>query len=214
MTWHESERTALVDALTAAGRDAPTLCAGWLSRHLAAHVVIRQTAPVLAAGVVVPALASRTEQAIGVLAATATDDAGWRDLLSRVAAQPPRWNPLAWAGDSANLLELFVHTEDVRRGAGLDTPRDLAPGLAEELWRRLVRTAGMLYRRAPCGVVLVVPGGPRRAVHRAHGTAGTVVVRGEVGELVLHAYGRGTAARVHVLGDPTDLIALTRATGV
>ena len=72
---------------------------------------------------------------------------------------------------------------------------------------------GWIYMRAS-GVVLVVPGGPRRAGRRPRGHAGPVVVRGDVGELVLHAYGRGAAARVHVLGEPTDLVALGRATGV
>ena len=214
MTWHEFERSALVEALTAAGPDAPTLCAGWLSRHLAAHVILRESAPLLAAGVVVPALSGRTERAVEDLAATGADAAGFAELVAKVAAGPPRWSPLGWAGEAANLLEFFVHTEDVRRGAGLATPRELEPDHTTALWQRLVRTAPMLYRRAPCGVVLVVPGGPRRAVRRARGHAGTVVVRGDVGELVLHAYGRGAAARVHVLGEPTDLVALDRATGV
>lgn len=214
MTWHEFERSALVEALTTAGPDAPTLCEGWRSRHLAAHVIIRESAPLLAAGVVVPALAGRTERAIDDLAADGADARGYAALVAKVAAGPPRWSPLGWAGDSANLLEFFVHTEDVRRGAGLDTPRELATDHTLALWQRLVRTAPMLYRRASCGVVLVVPGGPRRAVRRAHGDAGTVVVRGDVGELILHAFGRGTAARVHVLGEPTDLATLGRATGV
>lgn len=214
MTWHEYERSALVEALTANGPDAPTLCEGWRSRHLAAHVIIRESAPLLAAGVVIPALSMRTERAVEDLAATGADGAGYAELVAKVAAGPPRWSPVGWAGEAANLLEFFVHTEDVRRGAGLDTPRELDPDHTTALWRRLVRTAPMLYRRAPCGVVLVVPGGPRRAVRRARGDAGTVVVRGEVGELVLHAYGRGPAARVHVLGEPTDLAALGRATGV
>jgi len=141
MTWHEFERSALVEALTAAGPDAPTLCEGWRSRHLAAHVIIRESAPLLAAGVVVPALAGRTERAIEDLAADGADASGYADLVAKLAAGPPRWSPLGWAGDSANLLEFFVHTEDVRRGAGLDTPRELAADHTLALWQRLVRAA-------------------------------------------------------------------------
>ena len=213
MTWHELERSALAGALTDAGPDAPTLCEGWRTRHLAAHVVLRESAPLVAAGIVVPALAARTERAIRELAATATQAAGYADLVAKVAAGPPRWSPMAWAGEAADLLEFFVHTEDVRRGAGHAVPRALKPLEAEALWHRLVRTAPLLYRRAP-GVVLVVPGGPRRTVRRASHGAGTVVVRGDVGELVLHAFGRGASAHVHVLGDPLDVAALGGATGI
>ena len=211
MTWHELERSALAQALTAAGPDAPTLCEGWRSRHLAAHIVLRERKPLAAAGAVVPALAGRTERAIGDLAGIATDHAGYADLVRRVAAGPGRWSPMSWAGESANLVEFFIHTEDVRRGAAQVTPLELAPAHERALWLHLVRGAPLMYRRARVGVVLVVPGGPRRAVRRARGHAGTVVVRGDVGELLLHAYGRGEAARVHVLGDPVDVAALDRA---
>lgn len=212
MTWHELERSTLARALGEAGPDAPTLCAGWRSRHLAAHIVLRETAPLVAAGIVVPALTRRTERAIDALAGTATDSASYADLVARVAAGPPRWSPMSWAGEGADLLEFFVHTEDLRRGAGPVEPLPLAPEHNRALWHRLARTAPLLYRRAPVGVVLVVPGGPRRTVRRARGDAGTVVVRGDVGELLLHAFGRGEAAHVHVLGDALDVEAVNRAT--
>jgi len=210
MTWHELERSGLSRALTAAGPDAPTLCAGWQTRHLAAHVVLRENAPLVAAGVVVPGLAARTERAIRDLGESASDPAGYADLVARVATGPSRWSPMWWAAEGANLLEFFVHTEDVRRGAGQVEPLELATAHEQALWLRLVRSAPLMYRKARVGIVLVVPGGPRRAVRRARGDAGTVVVRGDVGELLLHAFGRGEAARVHVLGDPLDVGELAR----
>ncbi|NMR20715.1 TIGR03085 family metal-binding protein [Cellulomonas fimi] len=215
MTWHQIERAALAHALREAGPDAPTLCEGWRSRHLAAHVVVRETQPTAAAGIAVPALAARTERAIQQVAGPATDPEGYADLVSRVAAGPGRLNPMSWSriGEGANLLEFFVHTEDVRRGTGPVEPLPLDQAHVDALWRRLVRSAPLLYRRAPVGVVLVVPGGPRRAVRRPTGEHGTVVVRGEVAELVLHAFGRGRAARVDVLGDPDDVAELERTTG-
>lgn len=211
MTWHEVERAALATALLAAGPDAPTLCEGWQSRHLAAHVVLRERSPLVAAGIALPMLARRTEQAIEQLAETATDRAGFTDLVAEVSAGPPGWNPMWWAGESANLLEFFVHTEDVRRGAAQVEPLELESAHVDALWRHLLRRARLMYRRAPVGVVLVVPSGPRRVVRRARADAGTVVVRGDVGEIVLHAHGRGAAARVHVLGDAADVEALERA---
>lgn len=213
MPWHRLERATLADALRAAGPDAPTLCEGWTSRHLAAHVVLRENAPLVAAGTVLRPLNPRTERAIGRLAERSAEPAAYAGLVARVAQGPPRWQPMAWVGDAGNLLEFFVHTEDVRRGAGPVPPLTLDAGHTEALWARLVRQAPLLYRRAGVGIVLVVPGGPRRAVRRPRGDAGTVVVRGEVGEIALHAFGREGAARVDVLGDSADVELLQHSLG-
>ena len=215
MPWHPLERATLAHALRAAGPDRPTLCAGWASRHLAAHVVLRETAPLVAAGAVLPPLSRRTERAIDALAERSADSGAYAALVDRVERGPGRWSPMSLMGDAGNLLEFFIHTEDVRRGAGPVPPLELDPAHTEAIWSRLARQAPLLYRRAPVGIVLVVPGGPRRAVRRPKGDAGTVVVRGEVGELALHAFGREGAAHVDVLGDPADVEALQRSgTGV
>lgn len=213
MPWHTVERTALAQALRDAGPAAPTLCTGWTSRHLAAHVVLRESRPLVAAGAAIRPLNPHAERAVGRLADRSADPDGYDRLVARVEAGPPRWHPFAWAGDAANLLELFVHTEDVRRGAGPVPPLTLAPEHTRALWSRLVRAAPLMYRRAGVGIVLVVPGGPRRAVRRPRGEAGTVVVRGEVGEVALHTFGRGDAAHVDVLGDPADVELLQRSMG-
>lgn len=213
MPWHPVERARLVHALREAGPDAPTLCAGWTSRHLAAHVVLRESDPLVGAGATVRPLNPHAERAVSRLADRSRDAAAYAELVARVERGPARWYPMAYVGDAGNLLELFVHTEDVRRGAGPVPPLTLAPAHTQALWGRLVRHAPLLYRRAGVGIVLVVPGGPRRAVRRPRGEAGTVVVRGEVGEIALHAYGRQGAARVDVLGDPTDVEILQRSLG-
>jgi uncharacterized protein (TIGR03085 family) len=208
MTWHRIARAQLAQALTDAGPDAPTLCEGWQSRHLAAHLVLREHSPLVGAGIVVPALAAHTERAIDELADTARSESGYRDLVSRVATEPAAWSPLAWVGEQVNLVEYFVHTEDVRRGAGPVPPRELEPDHVEALWRALVRGASISYRRAPVGIVLVRPDGVRRRVRRAPSGHGTVVIRGAVGELLLHAFGRGAAADVGIEGAPGDVEAL------
>ncbi|WP_309055235.1 maleylpyruvate isomerase N-terminal domain-containing protein, partial [Streptomyces sp.] len=56
------ERLLLADLLEAAGPDAPTLCEGWLTRDLAAHVVVRERRPDAAAGSLVPVLRDRAER--------------------------------------------------------------------------------------------------------------------------------------------------------
>ncbi|WP_019137292.1 TIGR03085 family metal-binding protein [Cellulomonas massiliensis] len=208
MTWHQALRRELVDALAAVPPDAPTLCEGWQARHLAAHVVLRQTSPAVGLGLLLPRVTSLADRRVEQLAATVTDDAAYRALVARVAKRPPAWHPTAWAGDAADSVELFVHTEDVRRGAGAADPRPLDAGLSDHLWRSLVRMAPLRLRGVHAGVVLVREDEVRARVRRPRGE-GTAVVRGEVSELLLHLTGRGTAADVHVEGPGAD--ALTAA---
>lgn len=200
MRFHEVERAALADALEAVGPGAPTLCAGWSSEHLAAHVVLRETAPLLAAGAVLPRWADRTEAAVRALGDRSTSPEAWADLVGRVRRGPGRWHPLELLGPLAQLVELHVHAEDVRRGgpAGRDVPtRPRSAAHTAALWRSLALCAGALYRRTGLTVVLEDPHGRR---HRTRSRGPAVVVRGEVGELLLHAFGRSTACRVEVEG--------------
>ena len=55
-------RTNLAAVLEAAGPDRPTLCEGWRTSDLLAHLLLRETRPDVAAGIVLPPLASRTER--------------------------------------------------------------------------------------------------------------------------------------------------------
>ncbi len=201
-TWHALERADLVQALSDVGPDAPTLCDGWRSRHLAAHVVLRERSLVVPAGLGGGPLAGRADQAIEDAAALGATAHGFDSLLAQIAQGPRRWHPLGWAGDAANVLEFFVHTEDVRRGGGGAEPRVLDAARTDALWRHLLRMAPLAYRRSGAGVVLVRPDGVRRAVRRPTGDQGTVVVRGAVSELVLHVFGRGAAAQVALDGAP------------
>lgn len=211
MTWTRHERATLVEVLTEVGPDVPTLCEGWLSRHIAAHVVLREHSPVVGIGLALRPLGPVADRAVDRLAATVRDDADWAALVARVGRRPPRWHPISWAERVINLVELFVHTEDVRRGAGPVPPLGLDPAHEQALWEQLGRTARLAYRRVPTGIVLVTPDGPRRVVRDARrGRHGTVVVRGDVGELVLHALGRGAAADVTLQGDPEDVAAVRR----
>lgn len=200
MTWHETERDWLVDALRAADPQDPTLCAGWQARHLAAHLVLREH-PAAAVG----ALRGGPAAAVERLAATAQDTTGYAALVDRFAAPPARWSPHAWAGHLVDVVEYFVHTEDVRRGAGGATPRELPDELAEVLWRQLLAACRVRLRGLGAGVVLVRDDDLRSAVRAPRGGRGTVVLRGAVGELVLAVSGRLQAAHVRVEGADDDV---------
>lgn len=216
MLLHRAQRAALADALAAAGPGAPTLCEGWRAEHLAAHVVLRETAPLAAAGIVVAPLAGRTERATQDLGDRSSTPSGYADLVARVRQGPHRLNPMAWS-DAAQLVELFVHTEDVRRGGadGWSVPaRELDEVTRAGLWTGVRRMAGMLYRRSPVRVALSATDGPSGAspwVLRAGPSgAATVVVTGPVGELLLHGYDRSRVAHVEVEGAAEDVAALDR----
>jgi uncharacterized protein (TIGR03085 family) len=210
MTWHEVERAALVDALLAVPYDAPTLCEGWQARHLAAHVVLREHSPAVGLELAVPRLNVRSDAAVEKRAALVTDDASYAELVDEVAHGAPVWHPGRWAGDLTNVTEFYVHTEDVRRGAGPVPPRALEPGLVDALWRQVQTAARLRLRRVPVGVVLVRPDGVRRRVHAPREGRGAVVVRGDVGELLLWLTGRTQAADVRFEGAPQDVAELPR----
>ncbi|WP_298802935.1 TIGR03085 family metal-binding protein [uncultured Pseudokineococcus sp.] len=205
MTPSATERAALVAELRRCGPDAPTLCAGWSARDLAAHLVVRERRPDAALGLVLPPVAGHAERVRAGLASRP-----FADLVDLVASGPPRLSPFALPGvdRAVNTGEHFVHAEDLRRaGDEPAPPRDLPAEVRRALWAGLRGRAVLLYRRSPVGVVLETPEG-RVVARRAPEGAGTVVLRGDVGEVLLHSFGREAVARVEVEGSPEDVRAL------
>jgi uncharacterized protein (TIGR03085 family) len=196
------ERQALCDTFERVGPDAPTLCLPWRTRDLAAHLVMRESRPDVAAGIWVPGLAARAER---VQKAYAVRE--WPLLVDQVRSGPPAWSPasLARVDEVINTAEFFVHHEDVLRGGSSWTARELPADLQWALWGIASRTARLKYARSGVGVVLVAPGYARRQVH-AMTDLGTVVLKGTPGELLLHSFGRRGVARVDVSG-PRDALA-------
>ena len=115
-----AERTALADLLSELGPDAPTLCEGWTTRDLAAHLVVRATRPDAAAGIVIRGLADHTKRVQDQVAARRLG-ATW----SRGSAGG-RCGPRS-ATRRVNRIEYFIHHEDVRRAQPGWQPRQLAP---------------------------------------------------------------------------------------
>lgn len=198
------ERHALCDTFEQVGPDAPTLCSPWLTRDLAAHLVVRERRPDAAAGIWVPGLAGRAEQVQDGYAAW-----DWPRLVHQVRTGPPAWSltSLARVDEAINTAEFFVHHEDVLRGGPGWTARTLPTDLERALWRIVSRTARLQFARARVGVVLVTPQHGRRQVH-AMTDLGTVVLKGTPGELLLYSFGRRDVAQVDVSGTPEALRAI------
>ncbi|MEU5094270.1 TIGR03085 family metal-binding protein [Streptomyces sp. NPDC020996] len=204
-TFAKRERLLLADLLETAGPEAPTLCEGWLTRDLAAHVVVRERRPDAAGGVLVRPLAPRLERVMAEYAAKP-----YEELIQLIRTGPPRFSPfsLKQVDEMANTVEFYVHTEDVRRAQPDWTPRELDSVFQDALWSRLERSARLLGRGIPTGLVLRRPNGQTTVAHR--GTP-VVTVTGEPSELLLFSYGRQSVAKVEVEGD-RDAIAKLGAT--
>ena len=217
MSHAQDERRAICDLLAELGPEKPTLCAGWQTGDLAAHLVIRERRPDAGAGIMGGPLAGYTQRVQTRLG----ERTSFPQLLQLIRTGPPRWSVfgLPGADERLNAVEYFVHHEDVLRAQPGFQPRRISPELADMLWDRLP-LARMLLRRAPVGVELVradaadaaanAPSGRRSGRVRITAKARTplVTVSGEPAELTLWAMGRTSAARVQFDGNDSDVAAL------
>lgn len=197
------ERHALADTLLQAGPDAPTLCAGWLTRDLAAHLVVRDSRLDALPGIALAPFAGYTKSVLQSVARRP-----YSDLVAAFRSGPPWWNPMRYEplSDLANLTEMVVHHEDVLRGSGrVVMRRRLGLDVERALRTSLPRLARMTLRSTPVGLTLRAPGFSGVTVGRS---PASVTVTGEVVELVLWLLGRTGAARVELDGSPTDVAML------
>lgn len=199
-----SERQGLCDTFERVGPDAPTLCSPWLTRDLAAHLVVRERRPDVAPGILLPALAGRLERVQNGYAAWE-----WSRLIHEVRSGPPAWSPasLAPVDEAMNTAEFYVHHEDVLRGGTDWSIRELPGGLEAALWRIVSTVSRLHFARSRVGVVLAAPSFGRKEVHTAT-DLGTVVISGTPGELMLYSYGRRGVAQVDLSGAEEALSAI------
>lgn len=196
------ERAALCDTFDAVGPDAPTLNEGWLSADLAAHLLVRETRPDAAVGILLPGpFARHTDRVMQRVKAK-----GFATMVTALRSGPPllhRTGPMA----RANVLENWIHHEDLRRPRG-DGPRTLDDETTTILWESL-RLSALIARRKlrGAGLTLRAPDGRTRVVKDADPM---VTVLGEPGEVVLFMSGRKEAALVELDGPPVG-VAIVRA---
>jgi uncharacterized protein (TIGR03085 family) len=227
VTHAKDERQALCDLLAKVGPDQPTLCAGWQTGDLAAHLVLRERRPDAGAGVMGGPVARYTRRVQARLA----DRRSFAQLVGIIRSGPPRLSVfgLPGADEKLNLVEYFVHHEDVLRAQPDWQPRKVDTELADELWDRL-SLARLMLRKAPVGVELVRAGtsqGEANSYAAEHGThlgqgsgrrarvritakarTPVVTVTGDPIELTLWTMGRTSVADVHMDGADADVAAL------
>ena len=203
MTYAQDERAALAALLAETGPDAPTLCEGWQTRDLAAHLVLRERRPDAGPGALGGPLASYTAR----VQRRYLDRHSYEELIGLFKSGPPSFSlfGIPGADEAANTVEYFVHHEDVRRGAEGWTERELPDGLSDALWKRL-KGARLFVRSAPTGIVFVRAGASGVPPVIAKNTTPSVTVTGAPAELMLWTMGRVRAAHVTFDG-PEEAVA-------
>jgi uncharacterized protein (TIGR03085 family) len=210
VSYSRDERLALCALLDKTGPDAPTLCAGWNTGDLAAHLVLRERRPDAAAGVLGGPLAGYTTRVQNRI----KQRTPFPDLVRIIRSGPPALSPMALPGmdERLNAVEYFVHHEDVRRAGGDWEPRELSAEQARLLWHRL-RVARFVLRKAPVGVELArddqEADGQRYRITAKNATPAVTVI-GSPAELTMWAMGRTGAARVRFDGTEAAVSKLTR----
>jgi len=216
VTHAQDERRTLCDLLAEVGPDQPTLCTGWRTADLAAHLVLRERRPDAGAGVMGGPVARYTRRVQAHLAGRHS----FAQLVDLIRTGPPRLSlfGLPGADEKLNLVEYFVHHEDVLRAQPDWHPRKVEADLADVLWDRL-SLARLMLRKAPVGVELVradsghAAGRTNGARHgrvriTAKARAPVVTVTGDPVELTLWTMGRTGVADVQLDGADADVAAL------
>jgi uncharacterized protein (TIGR03085 family) len=187
-----AERAALCDTFEKFGPDAPTLCEGWLTADLAAHLLVREHRPDALPGVIIGGpFAQHTQNLMD-----RAKSQGYDAMIAKLRTGLPfvfRVGP----GAFANVMENWIHHEDVRRANG-EGPRPPDPELDAFLWRTLGLSAKMAARKVkPFGLELDA-GADRHKV--ANAAEPRVVMRGAPGEIALYLAGRKTASVLELDG--------------
>jgi uncharacterized protein (TIGR03085 family) len=193
MTAAQRERAALVETMRTVGPDAPTLCGDWTTRDLAAHLVVREGRLDTTPGIAIPLLAGYTEKVRSQVAGS-TD---WDALLDKIASGPPLYSPFKILDPVANMGEMYIHHEDVRRAQTGWEPRPLDDATVTALGRGLPIMARLTLAKAPARVTLRTPQG---ADVVALGRGPDLTVTGELQEHLLFISGRD-AVRLTFDGD-------------
>ena len=90
MSIAKEEREEICDTLLALGPDQPTLCVGWTTHDMIAHLVLRERRPDAAPGIVLRPFSGHTDR---VMAQMATQP--FEELVTTFRNGPPLWSVFA-----------------------------------------------------------------------------------------------------------------------
>jgi len=208
VTDHASaERAAVADLLDAVGPEAPTLCEGWATYDLAAHLALRDRVPAAWPGIALRRFAGRTER----IQREFTAAHPFTECVSMIRRGAPMWSPMGapLLAGLTNLAEYVVHHEDIRRAQPDWTARAVPTTLADSLWSQLRVTARPAFRHAQDGVLLL-RADTDQSITAKRGPL-VVAIEGDPVELLLYAFNRRSVARVDIRGDDAAVARLAIA---
>lgn len=201
------------------GPDAATLCEGWRTADLAAHLVLREHRPDAAVGILGGPMARYTARTQRKLQAKVP----YAMLVEIIRNGPPRLSFFGIPGvdAKANFAEYFVHHEDVRRAQPGWQPRELDDGLTDAVWGLLAQ-ARLMLRKVPVGIEFARndtspddngerTDGKRAVRMTVRPTTPVVTVIGAPAELLMWTFGRTGAADIKLEGAEADVAALRQA---
>jgi uncharacterized protein (TIGR03085 family) len=199
------ERHALCDTALELGPDVPTLCGGWTARDLVAHLLVRENSMIGAAGITFSPMAGLTERAMARAAR-----APFPDMVKKL--YDPGLTPYRLPGVErlTNLLEYFVHHEDLRRAQPGWKPREVPVADEDELWKLLPGSAKLATRKVGLPIVVRRSDRPDQEATVRKGDD-PVVVTGRPSELVLFFFGRSELHEVTFDGPPAPIARLREA---
>ncbi len=198
------ERAALCDLALEVGAESPTLCDGWTSADLVAHLLVRERDPIASLGNIVDSLADRNARAMAK-----RREQGYDAMVATLRTPPVPLRVLPFVDRLMNGFEYLVHHEDLRRGVPGWEPRALPAGTIDGLWSQLSRGAPFFGRKLPAPTVLRRADTGATAVLRKG--PDPVTITGPVVELVLFLFGRSATVGLEFDG-PDDAVLAVRET--
>lgn len=185
------ERGQLCDLFEAVGPSRMTLCEGWTTHHLAAHLKIREGGPLDFVRNALPG-----DKVVDDM----VESEDYADLVAAIRRGPALVSlfNIPKAGEAMNTLEFLIHHEDVRRGEGEWEPRDLPTWVQDQIWGQVVKTTKLASLRSKRQLTLHRGDtGDEALVSKGSGSR---VLTGLPSELALYVSGRKSAAQVDKSG--------------
>ena len=216
-------RENLADVLDAVGPGHPTLCEGWDTEDLLAHLILRETRPDAALGIFLRPLSGRTGRMMRERAGDMSSAEGYARGVREFRRAHPLTRRASKVDEAMNFAEYVIHREDARRGSP-ETRRlaeqvgPFAPDEQRRVWETLRPPLAMFAKDYPDGLELVgtdaegtaalgsrvirrpasdsrLSGLVQRVV-RAPSAGRPTMLEGEPVDLLLYLSGRREAARV------------------
>lgn len=195
------QRALLCDLFLDLGPFAPTLCGGWKTQDLAAHLWIREHKPLALLGVASEKFADLTKR----IQMDALHTHGFPELVSRLRKPSLVMRPM---DKVVNGAEFFIHHMDVLRAN--DRDQEISPRDESSLRTPLKMFATKVAKAYGGRVVLDTNDG--KQLELGQGPRPVHVV-GKPSEILLFVAGRTDHAKVELIGEPDAVEQFTESAG-